>query len=380
MTKNDPLRNRLAEAEASWLVYGQGDSAVELVEAFGAIEIEYAAIRKGCVLFHQPHRATIRLAGADRRDLMNRLFTQELKNLTAGDCLRTLWLNRQGRIDADLRVVELEGETFLDLDRNAAGRTIEGVDRFILAEDVAIEDATGAWRRLALHGPKSGALLESLTGGDLPEPGAVRESSIDGVRAIIDRQDSLGAPGYELLIEADGVASVDRALVGAGESDESLKFRRAGWLAVNIARIEAGWPLYLTDFGTDSIPNELGELLHDRVSFTKGCYLGQEVVARIHSLGKPKRALRSIKFEREVIGEGEEARTLQPATAASVLDAPDGKTIGAVTSSTLSPMLGDAPIAFAQLKSDSADPGAEVHADLGARTISGRVRETLRFL
>ena len=384
MTKTDPLRKRLIEAEASWLVYGQGESAVELVESFGSVELEYAAIRKGCVLLDQPHRATVRLTGDDRRELMNRLFTQELKDLDAGMSRRSLWLNGKGRIDADLRIIELAGKTYLDLDRNAAQRAAEGIDQYIIADDVTIEDVAESWRRLALHGPKADALLTSITGGGLPEPERAQESSIAGVRVIIDRQDSLGVPGYELLVDAAGAERVDEAIVSAGEADPSLKFRRSGWLACNTARIEAGWPLYLTDFGPDSIPNELGELLTDRVSFTKGCYLGQEVVARIHAQGKPRRLLVAIRFKREVIGEtteeGERARTLQPATAATLLDGPDGQVIGAITSSTLSPMLGDVPIALAQMKTESARPGTTVIADLGSRQLSGTVQEQLCFL
>jgi folate-binding protein YgfZ len=231
------------------------------------------------------------------------------------------------------------------------------------------------------------------------EPGQSQETAIAGVRVIVDRQDSLGAPGYELLVDAERVDAVDGAIVAAGEADESLRLRRCGWLACNTARIEAGWPLYLTDFGPDSIPNELGGLLADRVSFTKGCYLGQEVVARIHAQGRPKRLLSAIRFERVVVedgagggismgdtsgmgGAGEDQRptTLQPATAMEIYDVPGGTAIGAVTSATLSPMLGDVPIAFAQLRTSAATEGSVVHVDLGVRTLSGTVQGGLRFL
>lgn len=396
MTKTDPLRKRLIEAEASWLVYGQGPGAVELVGSFGSVELEYAAIRRGCVVLDQPHRATLRMTGGDRRALMNSLFTQELKDLGPGMSRRTLWLNRKGRIDADLRIIELEDETFLDVDRNAVERALTSINQYIITEDAAIGDVSGAWRRLALHGPKAGELLAGISGIMSLEAGQARETAIAGVRVIVDRQDSLGVPGYELLVDAARIGDVDDAIVAAGEADESLRLRRCGWLACNTARIEAGWPLYLTDFGPDSIPNELGGLLADRVSFTKGCYLGQEVVARIHAQGQPKRLLSSIRFERVVVedgagrgismGETGEAAedphptTLQPATGMEILDVPGGTVIGAVTSATLSPMLGDVPIAFAQLKTSAATEGSVVHVDLGLRTLSGTVQSGLRFL
>jgi len=385
MTKTDPLRKRLIESEASWLVYGQGEMAVEMPSSFGSVELEYAAIRKGCVLLDQPQRATIRMTGDDRRGLMTRLFTQELKDLDAGMCKRALWLSKLGRIDADLRIVEFENETYLDLDRNIVSASVDSIDRYIIADDVVIEDVTGSWRRLALHGPTAQTLVERLTGIGALEEGAAVDAMIAGVRAIIDRQDSLGVPGYELLIDSSGAHTVDEAITDAGEADESLRLRRAGWLACNTARIEAGWPLFLTDFGPDSIPNELGELMPDRVSMTKGCYLGQEVVARIYAQGKPKRLLAAVRFDREVVtgiadDGAEEERTIQPHTAASLLDSPDGKVIGAITSSTLSPMLGDVPIALVTMKTDLATEGTIVHADLGNKSLRGTVQGQLRFL
>ncbi|MCB9849049.1 MAG: aminomethyl transferase family protein [Phycisphaeraceae bacterium] len=395
MTKTDPLRKRLIEAEASWLLYGQGADAVELVASFGSVELEYASLRKGCVVLDQPHRATLRMTGADRRSLMNSLFTQELKDLAPGQCRRSLWLNRQGRIDADLRIVELEGESFLDVDRNAADRALGTISSYIITEDAALENATDAWRRLALHGPRAAALLTAISGVEALDPGAVIETTIGGVRTIVDRQDSLGVPGYELLVQSDGAGDFMDRIEEAGSADESLRWRRSGWLACNTARIESGWPLYLTDFGTDSIPNELGELLGDRVSFTKGCYLGQEVVARIHAQGQPKRLLVAVRMAREVVEEpvsdalypdqanspeGTRARTLQPETGTPLFDKPGGTIIGAVTSATLSPMLGDAPIALAQIKTSAAKAGLAVHADLGSRTLQGEIQERLRFV
>ncbi len=392
MTKTDPLRKRLIEAEASWLLYGHGPTAVELVESFGAIELEYAAIRRGCVLIDLPHRGTLRMTGSERRDLMNNLFTQELKGLSAGQSVRTLWLNRKGRIDADLRVIELEDETFLDVDRNACERARASIDQYIITEDAEISDVSDAWRRFALHGPKAGELLAGITGVLSLEPGEARETTIGSVRVIVDRQDSLGVPGYELLVDAMQADRVDEAIMNARESDETLRLRRCGWLACNTARIEAGWPLYLTDFGTDSIPNELGELMDDRVSFTKGCYLGQEVVARIHAQGQPKRVLCAIRFERiteeaaDVDGLNPDAeqesqpRTVQPSTGMEIATEPEGQAIGAITSATCSPMLGDVPIAFATMKTAEAKPGEAVYVNAGAHTLRGVVQETLRFV
>jgi folate-binding protein YgfZ len=129
--------------------------------------------------------------------------------------------------------------------------------------------------------------------------------------------------------------------------------RPIGWHAFNIARIEAGTPLFNIDFGPTNLPHETGLLSH-RVSFTKGCYLGQEVVARLENLGKPKQILVGLKVQTDAL----------PIAGAQVFeqnsDNSMGDQIGVVTSSTLSPMLGAVPIAFAMLKTTKATPGATV--------------------
>jgi folate-binding protein YgfZ len=150
--------------------------------------------------------------------------------------------------------------------------------------------------------------------------------------------------------------------------------RRIGWHALNMARIEAGTSLYLVDFGPDSLPHETGiETLADRVSFKKGCYLGQEVVARMNALGHPKQRLVGLRIEAP---EGVQAITGTQLLAA---DDPSAPVVGAVTSSCLSPMLGQAHIAFAMVKWAQAQEGAKVWAQCEDKRVPATVRESLIF-
>lgn len=159
----------------------------------------------------------------------------------------------------------------------------------------------------------------------------------------------------------------------------SPKVRPAGWHAFNIARIEAGTPVYLIDFGPDSLPAETGVLL-DRVNFKKGCYLGQEIVARMNARGHPKQQLVGIRFEvDEAMRDPQTGLPPQPVTGTVLSLAGGGAEVGVVTSATLAPMLSSSPIAFAQAKWDHIAPGTKVECRTDRGTIAGAIQDGLKF-
>jgi tRNA-modifying protein YgfZ len=383
MAHVSPLRDLHHQAEASFLMYGAAGEGAEVVETFGELELEYAALRKGCVLIDQPHRASIRVTGDERIDFLNRMITQELKELRPFNGTRSFWLNRKGRIDADLRVLQLPDEMWFDLDVLVAAKAVETLEAFVFAEDIAFDHATDRMHRLALHGPTAADLLAQVsTHADGPPISDLSEGQacaleIAGTRVIVDRQDTTASPGFELLMAADDVLDVHSALLERGDdhaADKKFRLRQAGWHAFNIARIEAGWPIFNMDFGPDSLPAETG-VLDDRVSFRKGCYLGQEVVARMHALGHPKQTLVALRLDLESPTDAQ-----QPTTGAHVLDKADTeKPVGAVTSSTRSPMLGDAVCCFAQVKWKHSQPDTALILDTAAGHVPARVQPQLRF-
>jgi folate-binding protein YgfZ len=211
--------------------------------------------------------------------------------------------------------------------------------------------------------------------------------SIAGREVVVDRDDSAGEVGLELLMPADHALTVYQQLIETGQEHDAngcepaskFRLRPAGWHAYNIARIEAGRPLYNIDFGPDSLPHESG-VLHDRVSFKKGCYLGQEIVARMESRGHSKRALVGVKCRVPDPSAPPERRP-QPVTGAQVwrADAPEGDAVGVVTSSTLSPMLGSVPVCFAAVKPGSNAPGAELLVATEEGRLSAAVQRGLVF-
>jgi len=309
------LREHQEQHDATFIPF----SDAELVESFGEYEAEYAAIRKGVGIFHEPQRGLLQLTGKDCKDFLNRMGTQDINGMTGGQSKRGFQLNGKGRITADVIVHHGDESTWLEGDACDLDELAEFLDSRLFGEDVSVEQITTQRVKLTLHGPQTSALLLAV-GGDgadaaMDMPGTHHVISLAGEKATVYRRDDCGSPGahiwarvehvdalYEALVDAVGglVPDVDQS-EGAKEGQGTRRpivGRGIGWLAFNTARIEAGTPLYHVDFGPDSLPHETS-LLDEAVSFTKGCYLGQEVVARLHNLGHPKRMLVGLKGKDE---------------------------------------------------------------------------------
>jgi folate-binding protein YgfZ len=353
---------RSAEPQIEYVPYepvaAEGPAACELVATYGEPESEYAAIRRGAGIFDSPHRGTILITGGDRRDFLDRMVTQELKDLQAGSVKPTFWLNRKGRVEADLLLIELSDRMLIDVDVYRAAYAVTTLNDFLFSEDVMITDVTGEFHHLAVHGPHAQRIVAAAA-GDAPPLDDMRAQTarISGVEVIVARRDQVGEVGLELIVPYGQAEKVWEALLGGGETPDSGgdRARPVGWFALNIARIEAGTPLFGIDFGPENLPHETG-VLSDRVSFTKGCYLGQEIVARIESQGAPKQTLVGLRPSRDLL-----PIAGSPVYAPAAADARgSGPEVGIVTSSTLGPMLGSVPIAFAMLKASHVEPGATV--------------------
>ncbi len=403
VSRRSPLLDLHRQGDALISPYGgvsTPDSTILLVEAFDPVQIEYAAIRSHAAVFDEPNRATLSVTGPDRLEFLNRMVTQELKGFAPYSARRSFWLNRKGRIDGDLKLINLPDLILIDVDAHAAQRTLAGLGSFIISEDCAVEDQTERWHRLSLHGPAAAALLAQLSmpvaGSPIAEiqSGHAATIRIGTSEIIVDRHDPTGEIGLALLIPVEHAAAVYESLSTPWSARESRSItpssdlaRRIGWHALNIARIERGTPLYLADFGPDSLPHETGsETLNDRVSFKKGCYLGQEVVARMNALGHPKQRLVGLRIElpssvdakSNALGlpDMPQAVTGTPIVAA---DEPGAPIVGAVTSSCCAPMLSQAHIAFAMVKWSHATEGTKLWVQLDDRRLPATVRESLVF-
>lgn len=379
-----PLHILHTSQEAFFLPYGSAEDAVEVVESFGDLDMEYAAIRKGCVIFDQPHIGTVKVTGDDRGAYLNNMLTAKVDDLQPGMSKRAFWLNRKGRIDADIRIAQRDDDMLFALDQYLCNATAKTLGSFVFAEDVEIEDASELYYRISVHGPTACRLIElasSETESDLDglDEYCNTHVMIEGSRVLVEREDLTGEVGLELCIARDDIVEVYERLIKVADEHPELKARPTGWLAINAARIEAGHPMFNIDFGETHLPVESG-IIEDRVSFTKGCYLGQEVVARMHARGACNKRVVAIRVEGEQIT-AENQEIHQPTGGSQIFEpGKEGQTpIGSVTSSTISPMLGAIPICFAMVKSDFFKPGTELRVSAEGKLVQCTVQESLVF-
>jgi folate-binding protein YgfZ len=316
---------------------GEGDLPCEILATLGSVEREYAHLRRHRGRVDESARATIRVEGEDAADFLDRMLTQKLAGFGSGDAAAAFLVDRKGRVQGELLLAGTAEGIFIDVDVHQVGHVVEVLDGFLFSEDVQLSDATEQWHRLSVHGPAASSLFEQL------EDMRAATLSFDTRPVHVVRRDRIGSPGFELFVRNEDAVQVWSA----------LDCGTVGWYAFNMARIEAGTPICNIDFGPGSLPHET-TLVPGHVSFTKGCYPGQEIVARMEHLGQPSQILRGLQLQ----GDG------LPVSGSQVMaiesDGSMGQPIGVVTSSALSPMLGSAPVAMAMLRTKKSEPGTLV--------------------
>lgn len=380
-TPTHPLRSLQEQFEATFMTYGDAQTGVEVVDTFGYYEAEYAAIHKSVGIFDMPQRGLVKAGGADRLAFLNSMITNDTAGLGPDHARRAFLLEKTGRIAADMVICRFGDEScYIDLDVFDAKPLVEMLERYLFTEDVVLEDISSQFHHLALHGPAAAKLVEHVSGQSVAwlKLYDCAQVTISDCRCPLYRRDETGSPGLHVLIPTSHARRVGETLADAvgglapqiqGGIRRDLEGRGLGWLAYNTARIEAGTPICHIDFGPDSLPHETGRLLlAEAVSFTKGCYLGQEIVARMENLGHPKRVLVGIRFGNEVL----------PLAGSQILcDDDEGAVIGAVTSSTVSPLLGGTAIALAVLKWGSHHPDTRVNIIAEGRMMTGTVQDMI---
>lgn len=385
--QQSPLHAFHTQQEAFFLPYGSQEITTQVVESFGDLDLEYASIRKGCVIFDAPHMGTLKITGQDRASFLNNMLTNKVDDLKPNTGIRSFWLNLKGRIEADIRIAQHENHMLLALDRHLCPHTATTLESFLFSEDVQIRNISDESHRLSIHGPTSTNLLAQASDdhkSTLAKLQALNELdhaqiTIESIAVDVQRDDLTGETGYELCLPRDWLETVYTRLLDIAHNDPSLKARPTGWLAINAARIEAGRPLYHIDFTEANLPIESG-VFDSRVSLTKGCYLGQEIVARMHARNACTKQVVAIKLDEERITT-EHPEIHQPTGGSQIFElGKEGQTpIGTVTSSTISPMLGAVPICFAMIKSNFIKPGTTLSVSAEGKLAPCTVQDSLVF-
>jgi tRNA-modifying protein YgfZ len=297
---------------------------------------EYRALREGCGVLDRSERGKLALTGAGAIEFLNGQVTNELADLRAGEGRYAAFLTHKGKMLGDLRVLAVADapgvpaqELLIDTERVALQALFDMIRRFKVGYDVQLHKRTLERGLLSLIGPESQAVAgaSSLSGVEH----ASAPLQIDGITVLAVRTDV----GVDLLCDASATASLQSRLLDRGATEVS---EQAG----ECLRVETGRPRYGIDMDDSTIPQEAG--LNERaVSFTKGCYLGQETVARLYYRGKPNRHLRGLRLS-------------QPSATGDQLFLHE-REVGRLGSVALSPVLG--PIALALVRRE-AQPGAIV--------------------
>jgi tRNA-modifying protein YgfZ len=299
---------------------------------------DYRAALEGAALYEEHDSGRIFMRGRDRAELLQRLSTNDVKRLLPGQGTRTVLTTPIGRI-IDLLSVYVFADTLLVATSPGQGAQIfVHLRKNIFFQDqVTLEPAGRSHGQLALYGPAAPQLLEQLV-GRTPTDLALHHIitlEVSGATLLVARREPVGGQGFTLYIPAERLEMVRAALLAAG----ALPLSRA---AFDVLRIERGYGAFGRELSQEYIPLETGLL--DAVSFTKGCYVGQEIIARMESRNRLAKQLRGLRLS-------------QPVAAPGKLEVA-GKEAGDLTSAVVSPRFG--PIGLAYVRSAHATPGGAV--------------------
>jgi|SRR5712691_10928041 len=264
----------------------------ELTQANGpSLRTEFRALTSGCGIYRLD-RAHISLTGSDRVRWLNGMVTNNVRDLAVGQGVYAFLLNPQGKIQADLYAFNRGGSLVVETERAQLETVLQIFDRYIIMDDVEVENLTGKGAVIGVTGPKSGAVLDAAI--TAPSTGSGQALSLqkterqgrgtlefedvkwEGAEATLVCGDNPAVPSYEIWISPDGAEALWQALVRAGAHEVSAD-------ALDGFRIACGIPKFGEDIRQRDLPQETGQ--ERALNFTKGCYIGQEIVERIRSRG-----------------------------------------------------------------------------------------------
>jgi aminomethyltransferase len=314
---------------------------------------EYGLVRRQVGLLDRGHFGVLELTGRDRASFLHALLSNEIKALGAGQgCAATL-LDVHGKVQVVVFVWVADDRIFVVTPPAMAEKTAEALDHYLFAEKVVIRDASRETALFVLAGPRARETTARLFGAGPPEnrwshvAAKLGESPV----RLVSGGGETGETEVWVMSAADDAAKVKDALTGAG-------VQRVGAKAFESLRIEAGTPLFGQDVDDSVLLPEIP--FENLLSYTKGCYPGQEVVVRIRDRGHVNRTLRGLVLD---------GRDVPPAGAEVVIDE---TAVGKVTSACWSFGL-ERPIALAFVRRQHAEPGTRVAVRLGERSVAASV-------
>jgi folate-binding protein YgfZ len=326
-----------------------------LPDYFGDAAAEYRSARGTVALIDKNYRAYLSFTGPDRVRYLNAILTNNIKDLQAGNGIVSLLLNPQGHILAEIETYAFPDRLLCVSYSMIRERLIEVLDKYIIMDDVTLTDETPRYGTLALEGPKAAALVKEVSRADLAklEELSAHGGKVGSIPCWIIKRSPGGVPGAELLAEREKLPELWQILSDAARWHEGAPM---GYVALSATRLAQGVPWFGYDFGEKQIPHEAG-LQDSHISYTKGCYTGQEIVERVRSRGQVNRQRVRLAFSGDVVPEPEAPLTL------------DGKEVGYVTRAART---WDPPriLGMAYVRKEANAPGTVLQCGSGTATLA----------
>jgi folate-binding protein YgfZ len=364
-------------------------NGVEAVADFGDPLAEHASLRETAGVLDFVFRGRLCLLGADRVRFLHGQVTNDVKRLRAGEGCYAALVTAKGRMESDLNVFCLQDELLLDFEPGLTHAITQRLERYIVADDVQVVDVAPHYGLLTVQGPKAVAAIQNLgLFSEMPvaplgfvkvtDPGCGEIYLVNHARLASDssllptsaskpedarvRQRAGGdrSVGFDLFVPLVALAAFADRLFGAAKS---VGGRPCGWTAFETARIEAGIPRFGVDMDETNIPIECG-IEARAISYNKGCYIGQEVINRIHSIGHVNRKLRGLRL----------ADDLERLPAKGDKLFRDGKEVGYITSAVASPTF-NANMALGYVRREASVAGVELILKTGSSESLAKVVE-----
>jgi len=369
-------------------------NGMEVVEHYGDPLAEHAALREAVGVLDLSFRSRLCLTGADRQKFLNGQVTNNVKDLKVGEGCYAALVSAKGKLQSDLNIYVLENEILLDFEPGYSAAVAERLEKYVIADDVNVVDVAPDYGLLSIQGPKAAEALTAILirAPDLqPTPDPSREgnwpmvggtpisSSGEGAFAPLPTRPMnlvsvkstilgelywvnlprLGTSGFDLFVPTASLGAVTEKLLHAGKA---VGGRACGWQALETARIEAGIPRFGVDMDETNLAPEAA-IEARAISYSKGCYIGQEVIARIRTYGQVAKSLHGLRF-------ADSTKVLPKLGDKLYLGE---KEIGYITSATASPAL-KSNIGLAYVRREHKEIGTElvvrtVSADLPARIV-----------
>jgi folate-binding protein YgfZ len=304
-------------------------AGMEMVADYGDPPAEHMALRTKVVVSDLSFRGRLCLTGADRVRLLNGQVTNDVKSLGPGAGCYAAFCSPKGRLVADVHIYALPQELLLDFEPGLSALLIQRLEHHIVAEDVQVIDVAPHYGLLTVQGPQAPEVVRRLAFfATLPNQESAFVSATDPTlgELYLVQHARAGFAGFDWFVPTDALGAVFDKLVAAARE---IGGRAAGFTALDLARFEAGQPRFPVDMDETNLPPEAG-LDRSAISYTKGCYTGQETIARVRTYGQVTKALRGLRLAADL--------TALPRKGDKLIM--DGREVGYITSAHLAPTFG----------------------------------------